>query len=79
MPSDPAPEAPLVPPIPSIEAALSAVAEYLQVPQADLALSFPVWPDGQRGVVVAYVPAETNYQAKMARFAAALNAEYNKA
>ena len=72
-----APEMPQIPVTPPIEAALAAVAEYLSVPQADLALAFPVWPDGSRGVVVAYVPAETNYQAKLSRFSAALNKQYN--
>ena len=77
MSSDPSEGAPELPPIPSIEAVLTAVAEYLGVPQSDLSLSFPVWPDGQRGVVAAYVPTETNYRAKMARFSAALNKQYN--
>ena len=82
MSSDPAeatPEAaPALPPTPSIEAALGAVADYLQVSQNDLTLAFSVWSDGQRGVVVAYVPSETSYRSKMARFSAALNAQYSQ-
>jgi len=79
MSSDPAEVGPPeVPAGPTLETALSAVADYLQVSQNDLTLAFPVWPDGQRGVVVAYVPSETSYPAKMARFSAAMNAQYNK-
>ncbi len=62
----------------SIEDAIRAVGEFLKVPDADLlALSFPVWEDGMRGLVVAYVPGDGTTKDKLGRFLDALNAEYN--
>ena len=61
----------------AITGALATIATFLKVPEDQLALCFPVWEDGMRGLVIVYDPTEGTHKEKIGRFVAGLSKEYD--